>query len=758
MSDLQSAGSADKPFARVATGLAPPAQDDLDLGELLRKLWRRKLAILGTVVTVTTLATIVLFQLTPRYTATTAVMIEPRETQVVDIEAVMSGLPGDLATIQSEVEVIRSRGLADRVIRKLKLLENPEFNSDLRPQTAWGELRDELLDVRAYVPQEWLEIVFGAPEEETLSQEEKLDRERVGIIDTFLEKLAVKPERRSRVISISFESESPQTAALAANTVADLYLVEQLEAKFEATERAIAWLSTRLAELRQKVEASERAVEKFRKKAGLIEGERVTLAAQEISELNTELLMARSKGAEAEARLKQLEARLRSSDNVDSVAEVLSSSLVQRLREQEAEVLRKTAELSTEYGEKHPRMINVRAEIRDLRSKIKTEAYKITDNLRSEVEVAHAREQTLAGRLKQLEKKIAGLHENRVQLHAFEREAEADRVLYQTFLSRFKETRAQEDIQQTDARIISRADVPSEPSFPKKWLILALAIAGAIFLGVAFAFFIEQLDHGFRSMEQVERLAGVSPLGLVPALKGLRAQVTGPEDYMVAKPTSAFGESIRSLHTGLLLSNVDKPPKVVLVTSALPEEGKTVIALSLVRMKALAGERAIIVDGDLRRPRLHKKLKLPEKPGLVEFLADQASLDEIIHKDEATGAHVLPAGRPTPNSGNLLSSDRMKLLLAELSERYDLVVLDSPPVLAVADARILARFADKTIFIVRWAETRREVAMMGLKQIAEAGGDIAGFALSRVNVKKHARYGYGDSGYYYGRYTKYYTG
>lgn len=420
--------------------------------------------------------------------------------------------------------------------------------------------------------------------------------------------------------------------------------------------------------------------------------------------------------------------------------------------------MRKAAELSTQYGEKHPRMINVRAEIRDLRSKIKTEAYKITDNLRSEVAVAHARERTLAGRLKQLEKKIAMLNENRVQLHALEREAEANRVLYQTFLARFKETQAQEDIQQTDARIISRADVPSRPSFPKKRLILALAFAGAIFLGVVFAFFIEQLDHGFRSMEQVERLAGVSPLGLVPALRGLRAYANAPEDYIVAKPESAFGESIRSLQIGVQLSNVDTPPKVVLVTSALPDEGKTVIALSLVRMKALAGEKAIIVESDLRRPSLYKKLQLPEEPGLVEYLADQAALAEIIHKDEATGADLLPAGRLTPNSSNLLNSERMKALLAELSERYDLVVLDSPPVLAVADARILARLADKTIFIVRWAETRREVAMMGLKQIAEAGGDIAGFVLSRVNVKKHARYGYGDSGYYYGRYTKYYTG
>ncbi len=758
MSDLQSNSPADKPSARVAAGLAPPAEDDLDLGELLRQLWRRKLAVLGTVVTVTTLAAIIVFQLTPRYTATVAVMIEPRETQVVDIEAVMSGLPRDFATIQSEVEVIRSRGLADRVIRKLKLLEDPEFNSDLRPKTAWEELRDELFDVRAYVPEEWLDIVFGAPEQETLTREEKLDRKRIETIDHFLARLEVRPARRSRVITISFESENPQTAALVANTVADLYLIEQLEAKFEATQRATIWLSGRLAGLRQKVEASERAVEKFRKKAGLIEGERVTLAVQEISELNTELLMARSKGAEAEARLKQLEARLRSSGNVDSVAEVLSSSLVQHLREQEAEVLRKAAELSTQYGEKHPRIINVRAEIRDLRSKIMTEADKITENLRSEAALARTRERALTGRLRQLEKKIARLNESRVQLRALEREAEANRALYQTFLTRFKETRAREDIQQTDARIISRADVPSGPSFPKKRLILALAFAGAIFLGVAFAFFIERLDQGFRSMEQMERLAGISPLGLVPALKGLRAHVTEPEDYMVAKPESAFGESIRSLQIGVQLSNIDRPPKVVLVTSALPAEGKTVIALSLARMKALAGEKAIVVESDLRRPILYKKLQLPKEPGLVEYLADQASLADIIHQDEATGAHILPAGRPTPNSSNLLNSDRMKSLLAELSARYDLVVLDSPPVLAVGDARILAHLADKTIFIVRWAETRREVAMLGLRQIAEAGGDIAGFVLSRVNVKKHARYGYGDSGYYYGRYTKYYTG
>jgi uncharacterized protein involved in exopolysaccharide biosynthesis len=334
---------------------------------------------------------------------------------------VLSGLPGDLETIQSETEIIKSRSLADKVVRKLKLYDDPEFNPRLRPET--------FLDSAASVVGDWAGSVFPGPEKQAVPLEDQFDMERVGIIDNFAEKLEVGRRGRSRVIEIAFESEEPRTAVLVANTIADLYLLEQLEAKFEMTQRATLWLHDRMSELRKEVKASELAVEVFRAKAGLVEGEHASLAAQQISELSTQLVLARSARAEADARLRQVRSLLNSANGVDSVAEVLSSPLIQRLREQEAEVERKIAELLTEYGDKHPRMINIRAEMRDLRAKITSEVNKIVQNLRGEVSVVRARENSLQSSLDKLKQRVGSLNSSEVQLRALQREANANRDL-----------------------------------------------------------------------------------------------------------------------------------------------------------------------------------------------------------------------------------------------------------------------------------------------------------------------------------------
>ena len=735
-----------------ATGAdGPSGESELTVQEIFRTLWRRKMLLIGTVFTVTMLAAIVVYQLTPVYTAVTKVMIDPRTTQIIDIEAVVSGLPADMETIASEIEVLRSTKTAKAVVDKLQLYRDPEFNPALRPPSPlW-----EYLSLRNILPAELIDPLI--PPAEELEPSDQENRERAGVVATFLSKLKVARRGRSRVIEVAIKSEDPRTAALVANTLADVYLVAQLEAKFEATKRATEWLSERLTKLRQAVGQSERAVERYRRSSGLIKGKGSTLASQQVTELNTQIILARTKRAEAEARLRQVKRLLGTRAGADSAAEVLTSPLIQRLREQEARVQRKAAELSQEFGEKHPRMINIRAEIRDLKRKIGAEVGKIVKGLQNEVNIAYVREQSLIQSLGQIETRVGQQNRSEVQLRALEREANANRTLYETFLNRFKETSEQQGIQQPDARVISRADIPMAPSFPKKSLFIGVAMFGSIFIGIGLIALIENLDHGFRSMVQIEQMMGVASLGLVPAIGSGRGRKE-PHNYILKNPVSAFGESVRALYTGLLLSNVDNPPKVVLVTSALPGEGKTTLSASLARMVSrMINKNVILVDCDLRRPQMHTKFGLPQKPGLVEYLAGEASLNDVLRRDRASNALVLVAGRATTNSMDLLSSDQFKDLLAKLGNAADLVVLDSSPVMAVSDSRMLSRLADKTVFVVRWAETRREVAMAGLKQITDAGSQIAGVVLSMVNVSQHARYGYGDSGTYYGRYRKYYA-
>jgi capsular exopolysaccharide synthesis family protein len=736
-------------FPRI---MAPAAE--VDLRDLLRKISRRKGVLIGTVVLLMALTAIILNQIAPRYTASAQVMIEARQNRVVDIEAVVSGLPQDMETIESEIEILRSRRLAEKVIRALKLYENPEFNPPEKMPPAWHRY----LKLSTYIPDSLVGVIAPAEVPRAMTPEERLEQERVQVVDRFLDRLVLDRVGRSRVINIKFSANNAEVAAQVANKIADLYIVDQLEAKFEATKRATEWLSERVAALRKAVTSSENAVEVYRKQSGLIQGKGVTLATQQISELNTQLILARAKRAEAEARLQQVQNLLKSKRGVDSVAEVLASPLIQRLREEESRLIRKAAEMSQEYGDKHPKMINARAELADQRHKIQVEVNKIVENLRNQVQVARAAENELSSNLTRMEGEIAQQNRSEVQLRALEREAKANRDLYDTFLSRFKETNQQQDIQQADARIISRADVPADPSFPRMPLLYGVAFAGSVLIGIVLIMVIEHLDHGFRSTTQIEQSMGVPALGLIPMIGGLDKLRSEPFDYIVERPVSAFGEAVRSLYTSILLSNVDSPPRTVLITSSLPNEGKTSLSISLGRLVALQSQkRVVLIDADLRRPQLHRKMGLPASPGLVEYLAGEATLDEVMRHDEKSGAQVIVAGGIPNNPTDILASDHMKSLLDELTKANDLVVLDSPPALAVSDPRVLSRLAEKTVYVVRWAETRRETALMGLKQIVDVGSDVAGVVLSMVNVRKHSRYGYGDSGTYYGQYRKYYT-
>ena len=590
-----------------------------------------------------------------------------------------------------------------------------------------------------------------------LDEERRFAHKRIGVVNALLDSLDVTREKRSRVINIKFTTRTPKKAAQIAGVYADLYLLEQLEAKFEATRRGTEWLNERVADLRKTVEVSERAVELFREKTGLIRGTDMTVTSQQISEINTQLILARAQRAEAEARLQQVERLVSSPGGVESASEVLSSPLIQRLREQEAEVQRRAAELASEYGVRHPRMINVRAETKDLRAKIAMEVNKIVGGLRNEVGISLAREKALSRNLNELKIEAADTNSAAVRLRVLEREADANRILFDTFLSRLKETTGQEGIQKPDARIISRADVPITPSFPNIQLVFIIAFISSIFMGIGVAFVMERMDTGFRSSEQIESMLEIATLGLLPLLSGRRLSANTPEDYVLERPASSFAEALRTIHTGLLLSDVDNPPKTVLITSSLPGEGKSTVAISLARMLARSGQKVLVIDADLRRPRLHKALGFSVQPGLVEVLSGLVDVGSATQLDEKSGLHVLTAGKGAPNPPELLGSEHFRKLIGSLKERYDLVVVDSPPVLVVSDARVMANIVDKTIFVIRWVNTRREVASMSTRQLTSGGAKIAGAVLSMVNVRKHARYGYGDSGYYYGSSRKYYS-
>jgi len=365
---------------------------------------------------------------------------------------------------------------------------------------------------------------------------------------------------------------------------------------------------------------------------------------------------------------------------------------------------------------------------------------------------------SLDASLEQHKREMAQLNQSAVGLRALELDANASRTLLEILLERTKQTTSQESFQQADANIVSYAVEPINPSFPRKSLILNLAFLLAITLGILLAFGIEHLDFGLRSGEQISRILGVKSLGLLPKVSKIASTGKAPHDYILSRPDSAFGAGIRTLFTNLLLTDLAQRPKVILMTSALPHEGKTTIILSLARLLATVNYRVVVVDCDLRNPTVHKKLGIESGPGLVECITSAVPIEDAIQEDKASGAHILAAGTFIHNSPEQLDSDLMQKLLRRLSRQYDFVLLDSAPLLAVSDSLFLARLADKTVFLVRWAKTRRAAASLALSQVLAAKADVAGVLLTMVDAKVHATYGYGDSGVYRGNFQKYYTG
>lgn len=727
---------------------APETESEgIDLRASLAVLWRRKVIIIGCAAVVMGLATTYIHQLTPLYTAQASLMLNQQQMQVIDIKNVLSGAQDNSAGVATQVEVLTSPTIAEKVASKLHLETVAEFNPALRSPPAF--------DPMGWV-REKVTSLFGLLASESkgkVSVPAAPSNRGPSVVDfgaALAAHVVATNDGFSYIIKIRATSESPELAAKIANAYVDAYLNDQLEAKFDATRRASEWLNDHLTELREKVLASERAVQLFKEQNNLSTSG-TTVTSQQLSELNSQLIIAAADRAQKEAAVRDLQS-LKDSGAVASARGVASSPLIQTLRAQEAELQRRQAELSTRYKPEHPTMVNLKAQIDDIHQKIMQEANNSVRAAADELTAARAKEGSLRTTLNSLTHSTGEQDKAQVQLAELQREAQANKALYEDFLNRFKQTSVQQDIQQADARAVAAATTPGGPSYPNTALYTSVALAISIFCGVLVALFLELLDNGFRTSDQVEKTLGLSTLGMVPGLGlGRKAQ-----DVVVKEPVSVYSEAVRSVRTALRYSDVDNPPKIVLVTSSLPAEGKTVFATSLARSVARSGGRSLLIDCDLRRPSVTKLLGSAPKAGLTDLFDGTAPVEAVIQVDEESGMHFISTKSGTANPQDLLGSQHMKSLLEQMRSRYDLIVLDSPPVLVVSDGIILSHSADTTMFIVRWEKTPRHVVAGAIKIMRANGGHMAGAVLSRVNTRRHASYGYGDSAYYYSRGSGYY--
>jgi succinoglycan biosynthesis transport protein ExoP len=725
-----------EPVARLA-----PAAEEEGFLETIRKLWRHRGLIALCTVVLGGAAIVVAWSMPSIYVSEARVQVGVQAPRLPNIESLVADISPDAERVQNEGFILQSRTIAKQVIDQLKLRDDPEFNPSLRKPSFWSRL-----DLGKFVPpmvNGWVAHLWpGKPAKEIEASKEAASRDD-RMIDLLLSRVDVSTLGRSHVLSVKAEAQNPTTAAALANVLAERYLDYQRRDKIESMDRVDKFLLGRVAELREQVAKSDQAVQDYRRSHDLYKsaGNGVGVTAQQLSELNTQLLVAQTAKADADSRLAEAQEVSKGGFNNESVPEVLKSPLIAALKQQQADTERKAAQLSASYGPHHPSMVNARAEAGNIQGRVGAEVAKVIDGLAREARTANARYEALAENFETLKSQMGVVNDRSIQLESLERDATVNRNLLEAMLLRAKQSTGAETILQANAKLVSPAAPAQAPSYPPKALIALLGIAGGLMIGSAIALLREGGDHTFRNAEQIEQATGLPVMAVVPQV----ARRTPPSMQVLRQPTSAYSEALRRLHIGIKLSEAATSPKTILFSSATPSEGKSVMVASLGRLLASNGKRVLLIDCDWRSPRLHQIFRCGNSDGLASLLIDRdVQLDQAIHHDALSGVDVMPAGSWSPRFAHLLSSDHMRRLLEALEPHYEFIILDTPPALVTADVLALSRLVEKVVFVVRWGHTRQEAVLEALKQIVDAQGDVAGVVMSRVLSKQYRQYSYGD--------------
>ncbi len=729
--------------------LRPVPAAEEGLAETLRKLWRHRWLIAATTLILGGTAAFVAWSLPSYYVAEARVLVGVEAPRVFNAEAIITDVSPDAERVANEGFVLQSRALAKKVIDKLKLAENPLFNPELAKPSLWSRLPNSTAFLPASVTA-WFDRLHTTSVKEASTPDKAMTVRDNRLIDIFLSHIDVSLLGRSHVLSVKADARDPDTAASMANTLADSYIDYQKRDKIATLDRVDKFLLGRVAELREQVRKSDQAVEDYRRSHGLYKSSGNGVTAQQMTELNTQLIAAQTAKAEAASRLQEAKDVSKGGLGGESVPEVLKSPLIASLKQQQADSERKAAELSASYGQKHPLMANANAEVANTRRKVSAEIAKTIDGLARESRTADARYEALSQNFEKLKGEMGQVNDQSIGLEALERDATVNRNLLEAMLNRAKQSTGAADILQANARLVSPAAPAEAPSYPPKSLIAFLGLVGGLLVGSSLALMREGGDHTFRRADQIESTIGLPVMAMVPQIRGR----TAPAMEVLRHPTSAYSEALRRLQIGIELSEAAASPKTLLFSSAIPSEGKTVMVASLGRLLASNGKRVLLIDCDWRSPRLHQVFRCSNRNGLAALLSeesDSVSLDNLIHHDALSGVDVLPAGNWSPRSAHFIGSPRMSQLVEALSQHYDFIILDTAPALVSADVLTLSRIVEKVIFVVRWGNTRQDATVEALKQIADAQGNIAGIVLSRVVARRYRQYGYRDPFYEYSR-------
>jgi succinoglycan biosynthesis transport protein ExoP len=725
---------------------------------LLKFVYRQMPVIASVTVLALVLGAIYVLNTPASYTAQATMIIDTHKLNIFQQNSIVGDLPIDSASVESQVEILRSENIALAVIKELRLTSDPEF---VGPGGGLvGNLVAQITD--------WLG--GGGPDSQFELQRRATER--------FADRLRVKRVGLSYILDIRFRARNPERAAQIANAVADAYITDQLEAKYKATQRASVWLQDRIRELREQSSTAERAVVAFKSKHNIVDSGGKLMNEQQLSELNSQLVLAQAHTAETRARLDRIQQIVKMEVPDATVTDTLKNDVITKLRQQYLELKAREADWSARYGSNHLAAVNLRNQMFQLRQSILDELGRIAETYKSDYEIAKQREAAIQKGVSQAISESQTTNEAQVTLHELESTAQSYKSLYDNFLQRYMESVQQQTFPITEARVITAATPPLSKSDPKPLLILSLAGALGIALGLGVARLRDLTDRVFRTTAQVQSILNTSCIGIVPVLGGGKpagrkaspppqASVPIPAGgriiarngdifwNVVDSPFSRSAESIRAIKVAADLSAGDKATKVVGVTSALPNEGKSTIAACLAEVMAQGGSRVILVDADLRNPSLTRRLAPQADAGLLEFLAGSAALADIVWTDPSTGLKFIPTvlKDQISRTHEIFRLAATKAFIQRLRSEYDYVIVDFSPLAPVVDVRTATHLVDSFVFVIEWGRTKIDAVELALQDARGVYENLIGVVLNKANIDVLNRYENYRGSYYYNKYS-----
>jgi capsular exopolysaccharide synthesis family protein len=575
-------------------------------------------------------------------------------------------------------------------------------------------------------------------------------------------KLSIEPIRSSQLVTIRFESSDPVLAARVTNTVADTYIENDLDGRFQMTRTASAWLQERLSGLKEKLNQSEQVLQAYREKQGLVsvkDNSQSGTGAQ-MDQLQSRLIEARTRRVEIESTYKIMK-EASSAGDLASQSAVLNSGQVSEAKRATIEAGRKLAEVSQRYGKEHPKYVQAESESKTAAENLQRQIELVVGGVNNEYERARSTEKMLESSLAAARGSVQNVNRKEFELGQYEREVDSNKQMYDMFIKRAKETNVGGDLQTTVARVVDSAAVPGGPIKPRKSFIISVALFMGLLVGVMLALLLELLDNTLKTTEDVETRLKQPLLTIMPMLDKKAAERKTSGRIVMDSPNSLYSEAIRTARTGVLLSSVDMPSRTIVVTSSVPGEGKTTFSSNLAMAHALT-KKTLLVDADMRRPSIAKCFALdPNANGLSELVAGTAKLSDCVQQIEGSKLMVMTSGVIPPNPLELLHSERFAQALEALSKHFEIVIIDSPPVELVSDASVIAARASGVIFVTKAHTTPYPLARKSLQRLRRAGAHIVGVVLNALDLNKAEKYygeysGYGKHGY--GTYDSTYGG